>query len=338
MAISLRYLEILYGTAGAREKFEEMATHLIRSQHPSVERVRIHKGDGGIDAHDGRLSDPAGVDVFQVKYFPVQLGESQKSQIRESFKRARESQEFRAKSWTLCLPIDLSVDEKKWFDAWSAAEVASGIDIRPVWDATRFERLLMLEGNRGIRENYFREEALQYARESSGHLQKLLEEFIGRVPKPEQLDLRPALEAIGFSDVIAEGHSGAYVVLKARFEVKNMSEGKTARVWHIEYDFEAPDERIAGLFRKRRGAASHKVILPTGTSKHSIEFDFLITDKRPPVLFHLRDGLYATRMRYHAVSEDGVCESQSTLIGDVADANQLLTNVQNALRNKLDWR
>ena len=48
--------------------------------------------------------------------------------------------------------------------------------------------------------------------------------------------------------------------------------------------------------------------------------------------------MYKTRMRYHAVSEDGVCESRSTLIGDAVDADQLLMSVQNALRNKLDWQ
>jgi hypothetical protein len=148
MSVSLRNFEILYGVAGAREKFEEMTTHLIRSQHPAAERVRMHASDGGIDAHEGSLIDSVGVDVFQIKYFPVQIGDPQKNQIRESFRRVRENTAFKAKSWTLCLPIVMSVDEKKWFDGWAAGEVSSGIDIRPVWDATRLERLLMLDERR----------------------------------------------------------------------------------------------------------------------------------------------------------------------------------------------
>ena len=60
MSINLRYLEILYGVVGAREKFEDMTVQLIRTEHPSADRVRIFRGDGGIDAHNGGLTDPSG--------------------------------------------------------------------------------------------------------------------------------------------------------------------------------------------------------------------------------------------------------------------------------------
>jgi hypothetical protein len=48
MAVKLTHLKLIYGNAGAREKFEELATHLIRSERPDVERIRIVRGDGGI--------------------------------------------------------------------------------------------------------------------------------------------------------------------------------------------------------------------------------------------------------------------------------------------------
>src|SRR5688500_12931263 len=57
MAVILTVLQLIYGKAGAREKFEELTAHLIRSERPDTERIRIVHGDGGIDAHEGGLSD-----------------------------------------------------------------------------------------------------------------------------------------------------------------------------------------------------------------------------------------------------------------------------------------
>src|ERR1700757_2399794 len=124
VSINLRYLEVLYGVVGAREKFEDMTVQLIRTEHPAADRVRVFRGDGGIDAHDGDLTDPAGVDVFQVKYFPEKIGDAQKDQIRDSFKRARDNPAFRTRSWTLCLPIDMTVEEKRWFEEWKSGQAA----------------------------------------------------------------------------------------------------------------------------------------------------------------------------------------------------------------------
>lgn len=155
MALKLTHLQLIYGAAGAREKFEELAAHLIRSERPDTERIRIVHGDGGIDAHEGALSDPEGVDVYQTKFFPDGVGDSQKAQIRDSFNRTGENKDFRTKSWTLCVPIDMSLEEKKWFDGWKATQAHTGIDIRPVWDAFQLERLLYQERNRHLQEAFF---------------------------------------------------------------------------------------------------------------------------------------------------------------------------------------
>ncbi len=155
MVVKLTHLILHYGEAGAREQFDELAAYLIRSERPDVERIRIVHGDGGIDAHEGALSDPAGVDVFQMKFFPDGIGDSQKAQIRKSFKSARENKNCRTKSWTLCLPVNMSPDEKSWFDDWKAKQAQSGIEIRPVWDAFRLEGILHEEKNRHLLERYF---------------------------------------------------------------------------------------------------------------------------------------------------------------------------------------
>jgi len=157
MVVKLIHLQQVYGAAGAREKFEELTAHLIRAECPDAERIRVVRGDGGIDAHDGALSDPAGVDVYQMKFFADAVGDSQKAQIRDSFSRVRNNEDYRAKSWTLCLPIDMSLEEKKWFDEWKANQADFRIEIRPVWGALRLEGLLYLEKNRHLREVFFKE-------------------------------------------------------------------------------------------------------------------------------------------------------------------------------------
>ena len=161
MVHKLTHLQLIYGAAGAREKFEELTAHLIRSESPDTDRVRIVRGDGGVDAHDGALSDPLGVDVYQIKFFPERIGDSQKAQIRRSFNRARKNKDFRMKSWTLCLPIDMSFEEKQWFEDWKATQAYTGIEIQPVWGAFRLEGLLYEEKNRHLRKAFFEEDRQQ---------------------------------------------------------------------------------------------------------------------------------------------------------------------------------
>ncbi len=92
-----------------------------------------------------------------MKFLPNGIGDSQKTQIRDSFNRAHENKDFRMKSWTLCLPIDMSVEEKKWFDNWEKTQMHTGIEIQPVWGVLRLEGLLYQEKNRHLREAFFKE-------------------------------------------------------------------------------------------------------------------------------------------------------------------------------------
>src|SRR5229473_1535444 len=93
MSAKLTHLPLIYGDAGARDKFQDLVVHLIRSERPDLAGIRIVRGDGGIDAHEGSLADPAGVDVFQVKYFLKEVGDSQKAQIRDSFATVRDGKQ-----------------------------------------------------------------------------------------------------------------------------------------------------------------------------------------------------------------------------------------------------
>ncbi len=81
MAIHLLALHLLYGVAGAREHFEHLCADLIRAEFSGAKEVRCQSGDGGVDVYIGDWADPEGISVFQVKYFPVGLGSSQKDQV-----------------------------------------------------------------------------------------------------------------------------------------------------------------------------------------------------------------------------------------------------------------
>src|SRR6266851_2349823 len=118
MASRLVDLERHYGLAGAREKFDQLCGQLIRSEFPLATGIRVHRGDGGIDVYNGRFTNTKGIHVFQAKYFPAGIGETQKNEIRASFKRCITNPDFTTNHWTLCLPVDLSIDETKWFTKW----------------------------------------------------------------------------------------------------------------------------------------------------------------------------------------------------------------------------
>jgi hypothetical protein len=181
MAVKLIDLQVLYGVAGAREKFERLIAKLLKAEHPQAVTIRVKQGDDGIDVYIGRFSDPAGIDVFQCKYFPQGVGESQRKQIRQSFTRVLNSKKFKARTWTLCLPLDLASDEQAWFDRWKAKQASMGIAIENPWTALKLEGLLCLEKNRGLKEAYFKEEHLTQVREMHTMMQDLIASLARRL-------------------------------------------------------------------------------------------------------------------------------------------------------------
>jgi hypothetical protein len=181
MAVKLIDLQLIYGVAGAREQFDELVSKLVKNEQPEADKVRVEQGDGGIDVYVGELNDPSGIEVYQCKFFPQGLGESQKDQIRKSFQRCRDSDKFTVKRWTLCLPIDLSVDERKWFEDWRSKQASSGIVIADPWGATKLEGLLYQQKNRGSLEAYFRQEHLAQINELHAMLQRLVPDIADRL-------------------------------------------------------------------------------------------------------------------------------------------------------------
>ena len=192
MAIRLLDLQVIYGVAGAREQFERLCAQLIRAEFPTANGIRVHRGDGGVDTYVGNWADTGGIHVFQVKYFPTGLGESQRRQIKDSLQQCLSNHRFTTKRWTLCLPVDLSVDETTWFSDWiqslSLEEIAFDW-----WGATRLEGLLYREDNRGIKEAFFQEEHLTQIREMHGMLRNLIDDVIIRLVGPDRESVKMQL-------------------------------------------------------------------------------------------------------------------------------------------------
>ncbi|MDR7832504.1 ATP-binding protein [Riemerella anatipestifer] len=110
-----------FDVESARIKFENICESLFKRIYPNktVRTVKVSQGDGGIDVFIGEIGiEP--IDVIQCKFFVDGIDESQKSQIRNSFKTVIESEEYEAKSWTLCIVNTLDLQQNKWWSSWKS--------------------------------------------------------------------------------------------------------------------------------------------------------------------------------------------------------------------------
>jgi hypothetical protein len=101
-----------------RQAFEDVVTLILKCLYPDSRRVRVYRGDGGIDSFTGTLGIGGEADVFQIKYFPSSWEDSQKQQIRDAYGVARKCNDHQLKTWTLCVPTRLRKEDLRWFDEW----------------------------------------------------------------------------------------------------------------------------------------------------------------------------------------------------------------------------
>ena len=125
-----------------RQAFEDIVASILKCVYPDSRRVRIFRGDGGIDVFTGTLGADGTADVYQAKYFPSAWGDSQKQQIRDAYKTASESPDYRLGKWTLCVPTRLTKEDLRWFDEWRgkqshAIELLDGDDLTKLLDDNR---------------------------------------------------------------------------------------------------------------------------------------------------------------------------------------------------------
>jgi hypothetical protein len=104
---------------GARSAFELACETLFRKENAgkNVQQVAVKQGDGGIDVFIGEISTSP-ITVIQCKFFLDEIGDSQKNQITNSFKKIILSEVFKVNKWILCVPRTLTLDENIWWDRW----------------------------------------------------------------------------------------------------------------------------------------------------------------------------------------------------------------------------
>jgi hypothetical protein len=153
----LIYLSIIYGShEAARKQFERLCVYLVKSRYPEANAIREAPGDGGVDVYVGSWSSQD-VHVFQAKYFPNGVGDSQQQNIRDSFRRAHSNPHFRMTRWTLCVPVELAEKEADWWDGWRArTQEATGVQIG-LWSNEEIQNILLQPENQSLRDVVFKQ-------------------------------------------------------------------------------------------------------------------------------------------------------------------------------------
>lgn len=102
---------------GAREKLEEICRKIYKREYPNanVRRVRVTKGDGGIDVY---IRNKDSFKIVQCKFFKKELGKSQKEQVTKSFETAMKNYSTEVDEWILSVPIIMSREEIFWWENW----------------------------------------------------------------------------------------------------------------------------------------------------------------------------------------------------------------------------
>lgn len=122
MERDFRYLREMYGDAGAREIFEKICAQLLHAQYgDNAHSIRTSQRGAGIDILVGDFSAP--IVNYQCKFFLDGVGNSQKKQIRDSFKRAISATTYKMKKWVLCLPCNLTAQEFHWWSEWRSKQI-----------------------------------------------------------------------------------------------------------------------------------------------------------------------------------------------------------------------
>ena len=150
--ISFRSHELRTGSLdGARADFEQMLAQLVGSTIAGVRAVQANPGDWGIDCFVGELDRSGKASVWQSKFFIDGVRDSQKAQIRESFKAAVTAAAdagYILESWILCIPCSMDGPTTAWWDNWVKRQKKLGVAIS-LWDETELiTRLLSIEGDR----------------------------------------------------------------------------------------------------------------------------------------------------------------------------------------------
>lgn len=108
------------------DEVEEVLAILLYNEHPGSVRIRPSKGDYGVDVLVPKANSDGVMDVYQIKKFALNLSASQKTQIKNSFKRCLVGLVRRKTllgDWYLVTPLDPTPENYQWFDDLPAEAV-----------------------------------------------------------------------------------------------------------------------------------------------------------------------------------------------------------------------
>jgi hypothetical protein len=135
--IDLRVLSHHWTEDGARSVFAELVNQCVRSNFPTARAVRPDPGDEGVDTFVGEFDGD--IRVYQSKFFCEEVGKSQQAQIREAWDSCISSELLdRVVLWTLCIPIEMSPPELKWWEGWRKRESEKHKCQIELWSKTDF--------------------------------------------------------------------------------------------------------------------------------------------------------------------------------------------------------
>ena len=106
--MSWKNFRSIHGEEGSRSKFENLMYDLLCREYPSD---KVHKtdssrgGDGGVDIFVER---DGGIDIYQCKFFPDKMENTQWKQIQTSFENSMKTAEkegVKVLKWCLCTPF-----------------------------------------------------------------------------------------------------------------------------------------------------------------------------------------------------------------------------------------
>lgn len=144
------------GKDGARASFEALIGQLVGLRYSSMRLIEAKPGDWGLDVTVGEIDGV--MSVWQAKFFIDGIADSQREQIRESFKQVvkKAAEEgFVVDAWTLSVPVNLDPDSLKWWTKWKKArekETRVTIELEAQAD---LERLLLTPEASHILRHYF---------------------------------------------------------------------------------------------------------------------------------------------------------------------------------------
>jgi DNA polymerase III delta prime subunit len=143
-------MEVDFSEIRYPKKFEELCAQLIISEYPEAKRIG-GSGDEGVDAFVGSFEGE--IKVFQSKYFIGRLDSSRKTEIKNSLERVCDK--HCVKEWILCIPMDFTPKEQRWFDELEKLDENVRIDY---WGKSKLINLLEKHAN--VRKRFFGQDFL----------------------------------------------------------------------------------------------------------------------------------------------------------------------------------